>query len=133
MNQLDGASHGYGTYEQGGTFSTKTSVPAFYGATLIPVDDLISRSNRWRSRKEKVPRLATGQFESGIPFWLWLMQLMLCRRGRWLPYRELGGIDGLPSFRTLAIATSRIEPSVWMELESMADLFLKERGRGRDV
>lgn len=127
MSQLDGTDYGYGTYEQARGFSANTSVPSFYGATLIPVDDLISKSNRWLSRKEKVPRLATGQFKNGIPFWRLLLQLMLCRRGRWVLDRERAGTDGLPSFRTVAVVASRIERNGWVELERMADEFLIER------
>ncbi|MFT3898302.1 MAG: hypothetical protein QM719_11525 [Thermomonas sp.] len=133
MNQLDGANYGYGTYEQGGGFSPNTSVPSFYGATLIPVDDLVSKSNRWRNRKEKVPRLTTGQFKNGIPFWRLLLQLMLCRRGKWALDRERIGTDGIPSFRTVAVVASRIERDSWIELEHMADQFLAEQARDSDV
>lgn len=133
MNQLDGASYGYGTYEQGGTFATTSGVPSFYGATLISVDDLIGKSNLWRSQKYKVPRLTTGGVKNGIPFWLLLMQLMLCRRGKWASDREQVTPDRSPQFRTIALTTSNIEPEAWEKLQRLADQFLAEDERGRDI
>lgn len=133
MSQLDGASYGYGTYEQGGTFPVTGSTASSYGATLISVDDLIGKSNRWRNRKDKVSRLPTGRFTNGLPFWQLLMQLMLCRRGKWTSELERINSERLPPFRTVTFSASKIEPDGWMELQSMADQFLAEDRRGRDA
>lgn len=133
MSQLDGASYGYGTYEQGGTFAVTGSLPSSYGATLIPVDDLIGKSNRWRSRKDKVHCLSTGNFKSGLPFWRLLMELMLCRCGTWASERERINTEGLPPFRTIALTASNIEPNGWKELQSMAEQFLAEGRYDREA
>ena len=133
MNQLDGASYGYGTYEQGGAFPVIGSVPSSHGATLIPVDDLIGKSNRWRSRKDKVPRLSTGSFKNGIPFWQLLLQLMLCRRGAWSSERKLISGEGLTPFRTVSVTASKIEPKGWEELQRIADQFLEDGEPGRNA
>lgn len=133
MNQLDGACYGYSTYEQGGAFPATGSVPSSHGATLIPVDDLIGKSNRWRSRKDKVPRLSTGNFKNGIPFWQLLLQLMLCRRGAWSSERKLISREGLTPFRTVSITASKIDPKGWEELQLIADQFLEDGEPGRNT
>ena len=132
MNQLDGKRNGYGTYEQSGNFSPTSSIPSSYGATLIPVDDLISTSNRWR-RKDKVPRTPTGGFKHGLPFWQLLMQLMLCRRGVWDIERKEGSTKRLPPFRTVALAAEGIRPEDWLELQNLAAQILNERGQDGDA
>lgn len=126
MNQLDGASYSYGTYEQGGIFFPTGSISSSYGATLIRVNDLIGPSNRWRSRTYKVPLSSTGGFKHGLPFWRVLMELMLCRRGIWKPERVSKSAEKPLPFRTIALAASDINPDDWRELQGMADQFLTE-------
>lgn len=133
MSQLDGTNYEYGTYEQGGTFSVTGSVPSSYGATLIPVDDLLGKSNRWRSLKYKVPRSPIGGFKNGLPFWRVLLQLMLCRRGAWASKHESEDIRMIPPFRKVALTASNIEQDSWLELQSMADQFLMGNGRENDA
>ena len=121
---LNGRHYGYGTYEQQGHFAGTGATPAFYGATLIPVDSLLGPSGRWRNSKTKVPHLSPGQFKGGVALWRVLTELMLCRRSTWSakPIAKLE--DRLLAFRTLALGASEISPETWRGLQEAADKFL---------
>ena len=125
MKHLNGNSYGYATYEQAGIFTVKGSLPASYGATLIPVDKLIGSSGRWRNRKEKVPRSSSGGFKNGISFWRVLLELMLCRRSEWSTDHKHIDAQEISPFRTLGFRASEISKDSWEELQLMADQFLE--------
>lgn len=121
---LNGNNYGFSTYEQGFLSSYTGSAEAFFGATLIPVDDLLDPKGRWRSQKYKVPQLTPGTFKNGIPFWKFLIELLLCRRGKWS-----GEVDALTTrevlaFRRLIVAGQENPRDKWEALQNMADQWL---------
>jgi hypothetical protein len=130
---LDRNVYGYSTYEQGFMPQTLAKqprgiVPAYFGATLIPVDALLGPSGRWRYTKNKVQYLPWGQFRSGIPFWRLLLELMLCRRGTWGPVGRNNSDNHAEAFRTLTIGATDISEQGWRGLEELADEWLREDG-----
>ena len=121
---LDGCRYDYGTYEQGMGLPATGAVPAYYGATLIPVDALLGPSGRWRNTKLKVVQNSAGQFKGGIPFWRALIELLICRRSTWTPYSNSSHQERPQAFRTLSIGASEINEAEWRELQALADQYL---------
>lgn len=121
---LNGKQYGYSTYEQHGHFAPTGTHDSFWGVTLIPVDDLLGQSGRWRSTKFKVPHIAPAQFKHGIPFWTLLIELLACRRGVWESEAPKGARDGAPPFRTLSVVAGEIDDDGWHAVQRMARQFL---------
>ena len=120
---LNGRNYRYGTYEQQGHFVAQGKAPAYFGATLIPVDDLLGPSGRWRNTKLKVPQPSPGQFKGGLPLWRVLIELLLCRRSSWSSDNEKYQ-ERLLAFRRLSIGASEISKDTWQELQAAAEQFL---------
>lgn len=130
---LDGDSYGYGTYEQGVMAPPGGSTEASRGATLIPVNALLGTSGRWRYTADKVRQATPGVFVAGLPLWQVLLELMLCRRGKWA--REAVRRSDLPIrvFRTLSVSAGEISPEGWLQLQASADQYLPtDNVRGRE-
>lgn len=79
---LDGAPHGYGTYEQRFCKKKKPGLTSALGATVIPVNSLLTAGGAWKNAADPVPHL-NGSFNNGIPFWQVFLELLVCRRGTW--------------------------------------------------
>lgn len=79
---LDGANHGFGSWEQGYCSMAGSKHSSAYGATVIPVDYLLDPSGNWWDPKHRVPH-AGGVFANGIPFSQFLLELLVCFRGNW--------------------------------------------------
>jgi len=123
---LDGEQFGYSTYEQNHRFVSAGKIEAFFGVTMIPVNDLLQKSGRWKKRKQKVPEIAPGQFEFGIPFWQFLLELLLCRRSSWTAGPSLDiERSNYPAFRTLVVGASEVDRDVWMSIQRSADQWLR--------
>lgn len=121
---LNGRSYGYGTYEQQGHFKPKGTTPAYYGATMIPVDALLGPSGRWRNSKLKVPQTSKGHFKGGIALWRVLLELLLCRRSSWT-LDSAGNFEGrMLAFRRLSIGASEVDEGLWREFQATADQYL---------
>ena len=134
---LDRQEFGFGTYEQGFLNSTPLSKAphnkeSYFGATIIPVSELIRPSGQWRSTKYKVKRDKNGSFKGGIPFWRFLLELLLCRQGQWdngnAPFNEVG----LPPFRRFVMTASGISVTEWREMQELADEWLAESNTRRE-
>jgi hypothetical protein len=121
---LNGRNYGYGTYEQSGHFAATGTAPAYFGATLIPVDALLGRSGRWRYTKLKVPQPYPGQFQDGLAFWRVLIELLLCRRASWTPDSGARHQQRLQAFRRLSIGASEINEGMWRELQTSSEQYL---------
>lgn len=121
---LNGRYYGYGTYEQQKHFTAKGTAPAYFGATLIPVDALLGPSGRWRNTKLKVPQLSPGQFKGGLALWRVLIELLLCRRSSWSSDTGANYQEKMPAFRRLSIGASEVKEGVWRELQATAEQFL---------
>jgi hypothetical protein len=127
---LDADHFGFTTYEQGlylkagDNVGASGNLPAYFGATLIAVSDLLGPSGRWRSSKFKVPQTRPGQFKAGVPFWRLLLELLLCRRSTWSSDSETVGAPSAPPFRTLGIAAGEVDQSVWREIQNTANRWL---------
>lgn len=83
---LDGAQHGYFSWEQGFCASSTPGQSSMYGATAIPVNSLLDNANAWIDPVNKVPHL-TGVFPNGSAFSDVLLELLVCFRGQW---RKMG-------------------------------------------
>lgn len=116
-SRLNGKRYGYSTYEQNQPIAASGSSPAFYGATLVPVDELLGPSGRWRSTKFKVRQNGAGTFRGGVPLWRCLIELLLCLRGSWGETEASDSGTRLPAFRTLALGASEITVDRWGELQ----------------
>jgi hypothetical protein len=129
---LNGNDYGFLTYEQGFLSGCTGSAEAFFGATLIPVDDLLDSKGRWRSRKYKLPQLTPGTFKNGIPFWKFLIELLLCRRGKW--DNEVGALTtrDVLAFRRLIVSGQENSRDKWETLQNMADQWLDLSGNDVD-
>lgn len=129
---LDNRAYTYGTYEQGFMGEAAGPTESCFGATLIPVDALLSSTGRWRYRT-KVRQPAPGSFVDGIAFWQLLLELLLCRRSAWTttlskPDRE----GGVRAFRTLEIGAGENEPVQWEQLQQESGRWLPSAtGHGR--
>lgn len=121
---LNGRDYGYGTYEQQRHFTATGIVPAYFGATLIPVDALLGPSGRWRNTKLKVPQLSAGQFKGGLAFWRVLVELLLCRRSSWSLDSGARSQERLLAFRRLSIGASDIDEGIWRELQASSEQYL---------
>ena len=121
---LNGQDYGYGTYEQQMHFTTTGSAPAYFGATLIPVDALLGPSGRWRNTKLKVPQPSAGQFKGGLALWRVLIELLLCRRSSWTPDSGARYQERLQAFRRLSIGASQISEGMWQELQASSEQYL---------
>lgn len=121
---LNGKHYGFSTYEQGFLSTHTGSTEAFFGATLIPVDDLLTANGRWCSQKYKVPQLAPGSFKNGIPFWKFLIELLLCRRGKWSAVTDELTTHEVLAFRRLIVDGQENPREKWVAFQSMADQWL---------
>jgi hypothetical protein len=129
---LSGNQYAYGSYEQSFMpLPTLGSLPSFFGATLIAVDDLLTPKGRWRTRA-KVKQSLPGVFKSGIPFWRLLLELLLCRRSTWCK-EELNTDRRLPAFRNLSIGVTEISTESWQSLQDAASQWLPERSENNDI
>ena len=79
---LDGASHGYGSWEQGFCKASLQGVSSGFGGTAIPVDKLLDAKGRWIDKVDKVPH-SHGHFANGLTVAQLLLELMVCLRGSW--------------------------------------------------
>ncbi len=121
---LNGRSYGYETYEQQGHFRPKGTTPAYYGATMIPVDALLGPSGRWRNSKLKVPQTSKGHFKDGLALWRVLIELLLCRRSSWSVDQADKHEGRMLAFHRLSIGASEVNEGVWRELQATADQYL---------
>lgn len=127
MNQLNGYFWGYGTHEQKYKIKNSKKISSAYGATLIPANKLIGANNRWRYVKEKVKREQDGSFTSGKPFWIVLLELMLCKIGTWDVSSATSSETGLTAVTSLKIEAGEIDKDKWVELQQRSDEFLDEK------
>jgi hypothetical protein len=123
---LNGKRYGYLTYEQGRRQKSLANgvAPAYFGATLIPVNALLGPSGRWRNTKLKVPQPSKGKFKDGLALWRVLIELLLCRRSSWSADTGSKHEKQMRAFRRLSIDVSGINEDMWRELQAKADQFL---------
>lgn len=130
---LNGQNYGNGTYEQHKHFKAKGTAQAYFGATLIPVNDLLGPSGRWRNTKLKVPQPSAGQFKGGRALWRVLIELLLCRRGSWSSDTGDRYQERQKAFHRLSIGASEINEDMWRELQASAEQYLPpEEATDRD-
>lgn len=122
---LNGALYGYPTYEQNFLSSAKGRLSACRGATVISVDDLLDSSDQWLDSTDKVKQIGRGQLRNGIPFWRFLLELMLCRRSSWHHDAPATASDGPPAFRTLSVGARGVSAQMWREIEGMSQDLLR--------
>jgi hypothetical protein len=125
---LNGNVYTFSTYEQGYLPSPAGYKQAYFGATLIPVDDLLGPKGRWRYPKQKVRHDNNGTFTNGIPFWRFLLEVLLCRRGTWSHEVAYVSDQRITSFRRLVMSATEIEPMQWEALQNSGDQWLPQQG-----
>lgn len=123
---LDGAYHGFRTWEQGFPYSGGTRTSSRFGVTLVPVTALFDAAKNWR-RSPPVEHLGQGRFRpAGLSFARLFMDLLLCRRGAWEP-SWTGAEEGTlrwqlddnrypvryTPYRQLGVSVSTPEPDAW--------------------
>lgn len=81
---LDGAFHGFSSWEQGFCNAFLPGVSSSFGATAIPVDTLLDPAGDWIDKVDKVPH-SSGHFHNGLSVAQLLLELLVCIRGRWSP------------------------------------------------
>lgn len=91
-------------------------LPSAYGATVIAADALLDASGNWISN-DKIPQSPTGVFTNGIPFWVFLMRLMLCRIGRWSEAGDASARQNTAAFQSLIVEASEIKAEAWHVME----------------
>lgn len=121
---LNGKNYGFWTYEQLGHFTSKGTTPAYFGATLIPVDALLGPKGRWRNTQLKVPQTSVGKFKGGLAFWRVLIELLLCHRSSWSAGTGAKHEGRMQAFRRLSIGASEITEGMWREFQASADQYL---------
>ena len=121
---LDGGRYDYSTYEQGNHFDAVGSIPSYYGATFIAVNDLLGKSGRWRNTKQKVPQSFPGSFKSGVPFVRLFLELLLCRRSSWRQPGSKSDEISVNAFRTLSVGASDITIDEWIRIQNSADQWI---------
>jgi hypothetical protein len=85
-----------GTIESLGTIGRGGRDPAF-GITLIPFDALLDSSNAWRNWPP-VRMTSQGLFKPrGISFSQLILEMLLCKRGKWLPQQVFSDSQEGPS------------------------------------
>lgn len=89
---LNGASHGFGSWEQGFCVSSTPGISSMYGATAIPVNSLIDPYGAWIDPVLKVPHMG-GNFSNGVAFSQLLLELLVCFRGSWGGQEVQRGLD----------------------------------------
>jgi len=123
---LDNQAYTYGTYEQGFMEKASGTTEACLGATLIPVDALLSSTGRWRY-KAKLRQPAPGVFIDGIAFWQLLLELLLCRRSVWTDATfgaDPAHVGRVRVFRTLEIGAGENPPEQWAHLQEESGRWL---------
>ncbi|GAA4854552.1 hypothetical protein GCM10023332_02540 [Luteimonas vadosa] len=107
---LDGACGQFSTYEQMSCSAATPGISSTMGATVIPVDALLTPSGKWKKRKEPVGHLA-GAFPNGLPFWKVLIELLVCRRGTWAgdPELSMKAASDAEGFITLTMHAEAID------------------------
>jgi hypothetical protein len=102
------------------------------GATLIPVDALLSSTGRWRY-KTKVRQSAPGVFIDGIALWQLLLELLLCHRSVWTGAKLGPNPEAdVRVFRTLEIGAGENPPEQWEQLQEESVRWLPTAtGHGR--
>lgn len=131
-SMLNGNQYAYGTYEQGFLPRPKGVPEAYFGATLIAVNDLLGSTGRWRYPKNKVQQVTPGVFKAGISFWQFLLEVLLCRRSSWLENAVSKSDRSLPPFRTLSIGASEISKEHWKSIQESADQWLPNEYNNRN-
>ena len=121
---LDGNNYGCMTYEQQNHFKATGTEPAYFGATLIPVNSLLDASDCWLDPKLKVPQLTAGKFKNGFAFWYVLVELLLCRRSTWTTDPGPKHEERMKTFRRFSIGVSDISAEVWLQIQETADQYL---------
>jgi hypothetical protein len=124
-NELDGAQYAYPTWEQMLRFGGSSKTPARFGATVIPVDDLLDSAGKYR-QGTGLQYVGRGVLNPrGISLTQLLFELLACRRGTWE--------DAARTIREESPARIRIvagvaveEPERWITLEEEAGGLLNE-------
>ena len=117
---LDGAQHGYGTYEQGFCRKKKAGFTSALGATVIPVNLLLTRAGDWINPSNPIPH-SGGLFTNGLPFWRVFLELLVCLRGVWQhhePNQPQVNEDRTESFVQLLVNAESNVP--WLQLKDLA-------------
>ncbi|MBF4991858.1 hypothetical protein [Methylophilus sp. QUAN] len=109
--------YGFNTYEQGADYETSSSIPSYYGATLIPVDKLLDPAGNWIDGQKKVSKLHSGRFKHGIAFWRVLIELLICRRSTWKNNKEAKLTDRMHASRKLSLGVSEISEKDWKTIQ----------------
>lgn len=125
---LTSVSYGHGTYEQGFLGPQVGVVESCYGATVIAVSDLIDDNGDWIDDQNKVEQTHFGVLKHGMPFWRFMLEVMLCRRGRWSKEKPTAHDDKYESFRSLDVVASEISERRWYDLQERASYWLDDDG-----
>jgi len=125
---LNGKDYGYSTYEQEFLKTARGRLEAFMGATVIAVDDLLAPNDQWIDPVKKVRELTPGQFHAGIPFWRFLLELMLCLRSTWQFDTRVSVPDNAQPFRSLSIGAKEVSRETWDEIQAMGTEWLRSHG-----
>jgi hypothetical protein len=129
---LDRQQFGFGSYEQAFSATAPTThKESYFGATVIPVSELLGPTGRWRSTKYKVRREPDGSFKGEIPFWRFLLELFLCWQGKWSDSEAPLTDERFPPFRRFVMTASGISVTEWSEMQTLADQFLAQRNTER--
>jgi hypothetical protein len=117
-SELDGRGYGYGTWEQG--FAVQSgAVQSRFGACAIPVDAILTKSNRWKSNS--IRYVNSWLAASPVSLARVVLELMVCQRGAWRTDDVHGGLrrpERYEPFRRLVLGISEVPVDEWEGLSS---------------
>ena len=121
---LDGAQHGYSSWEQGFCSNATPGKSSMYGATVIPVNALLDNADAWIDPINKVPHVA-GTFANGIPFSEALLELLVCLRGQWSDMEQDQPRPDAPSVNFLTLDLTIRPEASWESIRESAAAALR--------
>jgi len=124
---LTSQSYGHDTYEQNFLGLQFGGLDSCFGATVVAASKLIDKNGDWIDATNKVVQLSPGNFQFGVPFWKFMLELMLCRRGTWSDKEPSFLVEDYKSFRSLDVEASAVTPQRWGEFQERADEWLSDR------
>jgi len=118
---LNARVYGYNTFEQQFYSASHGSFESCYGVTLVPVNKLLDDHDQWIDKVKKVPTISPGVYSNGLPFWLFVLKLVVCQIGSWVEGdRGLVSFADNPSYHTLNIGFENVEPADWHRMQELA-------------
>jgi len=125
---LDWRVQGFPSYEQGFHRKPKMGFQSYWGATVVPVNKVLKPlpGRGWLSRSDPLGAGIPIGTSLGVPFWKFLLDVLLCGQGTWevLGETKVTISDELESHRRLTVGVSGISVEEWRKLQARREEIL---------